>query len=156
MEIQKTRIISPDILFFFFQHLLSFILINSNPLQYSCLENSMDGGAWWATVHRVTKSWTQLSDFTSLHSYKYLSTTCDTVNILTPYTKKQNIKYNWKNIYIIYTFTYKKKRRYWYLLFTWYSMTMFLNVCFCLVPKSFSNYNFRKMLFTELISQRIL
>ena len=27
----------------------------------------MDGGAWWATVHRVTKSWTRLSDFTSLH-----------------------------------------------------------------------------------------
>ena len=137
MEIQKTRIISPDILFFFFQHLLSFILINSNPLQYSCLENSMDGGAWWATVHRVAKSWTRLSDFTSLHSYKYLSITCDTVNILTPYTKKQNIKYNWKNIYIIYTLSYKKKRRYWYLLFTWYSMTMFLNVCFCLVPKFF-------------------
>ena len=37
---------------------------NGNPLQYSCLENSMDGGAWWATVHRVAKSWTQLSDFT--------------------------------------------------------------------------------------------
>ena len=28
---------------------------NSNPLQYSCLENSMDREAWWATVHRVTK-----------------------------------------------------------------------------------------------------
>ena len=37
------------------------------PLQYSCLENSMDGEAWWATVHGVTKSWTRLSDFTSLH-----------------------------------------------------------------------------------------
>ena len=36
---------------------------NGNPLQYSCLENSMDGGAWWATVHGVTKSWTRLSDF---------------------------------------------------------------------------------------------
>ena len=31
---------------------------NGNPLQYSCLENSMDGGAWWATVHRVAKSQT--------------------------------------------------------------------------------------------------
>jgi len=30
----------------------------SIPLQYSCLENSMDRGAWWATVHRVAKSWT--------------------------------------------------------------------------------------------------
>ena len=37
---------------------------NGNPLQYSCLENPMDRGAWWATVHRVTKSWTRLSDFT--------------------------------------------------------------------------------------------
>ena len=31
---------------------------NGNPLQYSCLENSMDGGAWWATVHGVAKSQT--------------------------------------------------------------------------------------------------
>ena len=37
---------------------------NGNPLQYSCLENSMDGGAWWATVHEVAKSQTRLSDFT--------------------------------------------------------------------------------------------
>ena len=34
-----------------------------NPLQYSCLENSMDGGAWQATVHGVAESRTQLSDF---------------------------------------------------------------------------------------------
>ena len=37
---------------------------NGNPLQYSCLENPMDRGAWWATVHGVAKSRTQLSDFT--------------------------------------------------------------------------------------------
>ena len=37
---------------------------NGNPLQYSCLENPMDGGAWWAAVHGVAKSQTQLSDFT--------------------------------------------------------------------------------------------
>ena len=35
---------------------------NGNPLQYSCLENSMDRGAWWATVHGVTKNWTQLNN----------------------------------------------------------------------------------------------
>ena len=35
---------------------------HNNPLQYSCLENSMDGGAWRATVHGITKTWTQLSD----------------------------------------------------------------------------------------------
>ena len=37
---------------------------NGNPLQYSCLGNPMDGGAWWATVHQVTRSQTRLSDFT--------------------------------------------------------------------------------------------
>ena len=35
-----------------------------NPLQYSCLENPMDGGAWWAAVHVVAKNWTRLNDFT--------------------------------------------------------------------------------------------
>ena len=40
---------------------------NGNPFQYSCLENLMDGRAWWATVHGVTKSWTRLSELTSLH-----------------------------------------------------------------------------------------
>ena len=34
---------------------------NGNPLQYSCLGNPMDGEAWWAIVHGVTKSWTQMS-----------------------------------------------------------------------------------------------
>ena len=37
---------------------------NGTPLQYSCLENPMDGGAWWAAVHGVSKSRTRLSDFT--------------------------------------------------------------------------------------------
>ena len=35
---------------------------SGNPFQYSCLENFMDRGAWWVTVHGVTRSWTQLSD----------------------------------------------------------------------------------------------
>ena len=39
---------------------------HGNPLQYSCLKNSMDGGAWYATVHGVAKSQTGLSDFTFL------------------------------------------------------------------------------------------
>ena len=51
---------------------------NGNPLQYSCLENPMDGGAWWAIVHGVAKSRTLLSDFTftfqnlALQSLDYL------------------------------------------------------------------------------------
>ena len=36
---------------------------NGTPLQYSCLENPMDGGAWWAAVHGVAKSRTRLNDF---------------------------------------------------------------------------------------------
>ena len=37
---------------------------NGTPLQYSCLENPMDGGAWWAAVYGVAQSRTRLSDFT--------------------------------------------------------------------------------------------
>ena len=46
---------------------------NGNPLQYSCLENPMDRGAWQATVHRVTQSWTQVerrSTCTKLNEYE--------------------------------------------------------------------------------------
>ena len=46
----------------FYEHLLA--PGNGTPLQYCCLENPMDGRAWWAAVHGVAKSWTQLSDFT--------------------------------------------------------------------------------------------
>ena len=42
---------------------------NGNLLQYSCLENPMDRGAWSATVHGFAKSRTRLSDFTSLHAH---------------------------------------------------------------------------------------
>ena len=43
---------------------------NGTPLQYSCLENPMDRGAWWAAVHGVAKSQTRLSDFTfTFHFY---------------------------------------------------------------------------------------
>ena len=42
---------------------------NGNRLQYSCLENPMDGGAWWAAVHGVAKSRTRLSNFTLLFTF---------------------------------------------------------------------------------------
>ena len=38
---------------------------HGNPLQYFCLENPMDRGAWWATVHRVAKNWTRLKQFST-------------------------------------------------------------------------------------------
>ena len=45
---------------------------NGNPLQYSCLENPMDGGAWRAIVRRVAKSQTQFTDFTFTFMYTYI------------------------------------------------------------------------------------
>ena len=45
---------------------------NGNPLQYSCLENPMDGEAWLATVHGVSKSQTRLSNFTIYHYAEYI------------------------------------------------------------------------------------
>ena len=45
-----------------------------NPFQHSCLENPMERGAWWATVHRVVKSWIRLkrmSTHTGIYTYTY-------------------------------------------------------------------------------------
>ena len=41
---------------------------NGTPLQYSCLENPMGGGAWWAAIYGVTQSWTQLKQLSSSSS----------------------------------------------------------------------------------------
>ena len=41
---------------------------HDNLLQYSCLENPLDRGAWWATVHRVTKSWTRVKQLAHTHT----------------------------------------------------------------------------------------
>ena len=49
---------------------------NGNPLQNSCLENPMDGGAWWATVYRVAKHRTQLSDLTLTNCINIINTIC--------------------------------------------------------------------------------
>ena len=51
---------------------------NDNPLQYSCLENPTDGGAWQATVPQVAKSRTQLSDFTFPFTLLHLRAIQDT------------------------------------------------------------------------------
>ena len=52
---------NPDI----WGHVFNFVREgNGTPLRYSCLENPMDGGAWWAAVHAVARSQTRLSDFT--------------------------------------------------------------------------------------------
>ena len=49
---------------------------NGNPLQYFCLENSVDRRAWQATVYGVTKSRTQLGDFTFFHFHKLIIILC--------------------------------------------------------------------------------
>ena len=56
---------------------------NGTPLQCSCLENPMDGGAWWAAVHGVAKSQTRLSDFTfTFHFHAVKKETATHSNIL--------------------------------------------------------------------------
>ena len=55
---------SDHVMIYFFIYLTVLREGNGNPLQYSRLANPMDGGAWWAEVHGVTKSQTGLSDFT--------------------------------------------------------------------------------------------
>ena len=49
---------------------------NGNPLQYSCLENLMERGAWWATVHEVVKSWTWMSDWACIHAILQTCSRC--------------------------------------------------------------------------------
>ena len=71
---------------------------NSAPLQYSCLENPMDGGVWWAAAHRVTKSQTQLSGFTFFLSVPHWWTWSTTkIDHLRP--KRQKIFYQWSSFF---------------------------------------------------------
>ena len=66
---------------------------NGNPLQYSCLENSMDGGSWQATVHGIAKSQTQLkrlSNSSSSHSFNSLTTLRGTHYDSSPHFKSSN------------------------------------------------------------------
>ena len=65
---------------------------NGTPLQYCCLENPMDGEAWWAVVHGVTKSQKRLSDFTfTFHFHaleKEMATHCSVLAWRIPWTEK--------------------------------------------------------------------
>ena len=54
------------------------------PLQYSCLENPMDGGAWWAAVHGVARSWTRLSNFTLFFHFHALDVALGSLETLDP------------------------------------------------------------------------
>ena len=75
-----------------------------NPLQYSCLENPLDGGAWWATVHGVAKSRTRLSNFTfTFKHYQKANTQISTIKsqLNFKYYHKGNNKKVKANIYSI-------------------------------------------------------
>ena len=76
---------------------------NGNPVQYSCLENSMDRGAWQATVHEVAKNWIQLSNFTFFLSF-----------FLSFFTQVLILS---KSIYVLNTFPIRKDSLYRYINF---------------------------------------
>ena len=66
---------------------------NGNPLQYSCLGNPMDRGAWWATVHGVTKSWTRLSRYLSfLSMLPRRVSIMGNISLLTKFKKKTSLE----------------------------------------------------------------
>ena len=84
---------------------------NGTPLQYSCLENPMDGGAWKAAVHGVSEGWTRLSDFTfTFHFHaleKEMATHSSTVAWKIPRTRKpgglpsmgsHRVGHDWSNL----------------------------------------------------------
>ena len=65
---------------------------NDTPLQHSCLENPMDGGAWCVAAHGVARSWTRLSDFTFTFHFpaleKEMATHSSVLSCRTPWTEK--------------------------------------------------------------------
>ena len=63
---------------------------HGNPLQYSCLENLMNGGGWQATVHGVSKSWTQQSDFTFLFLKELSKVYCAVEMLVIHLSRKRN------------------------------------------------------------------
>ena len=68
---------------------------NGYPLQYSCLENSIDRVAWWATVHEVTKSWTQLSDWCLNTSPGSVNDACRIWDKIKGWTEKLKVCKSW-------------------------------------------------------------
>ena len=96
---------------------------NGTPLQYSCLENPMDGGAWWAAVHGVTKSWARLSDFTftfHVHAWeKEMATHSSILAWRIPGTEEpgglqsmgsQRVGHNWATSLSLFTFMHWRRK----------------------------------------------
>ena len=74
---------------------------NGTPLQYSCLENPMDGGAWWAAVYGITQSWTRLKRLSSMYIEQRLVVILNNIldNIHKLFKPKRT-----QNIYIFFSF----------------------------------------------------
>ena len=68
---------------------------NGNPLQYACLENPTDRGAWWAIIHGATKSWTRLSDSQIHTSLSYFSKDENEINNIGATTDVFNTPNHW-------------------------------------------------------------
>ena len=93
---------------------------NGTPFQYSCLENPMDEGAWWAAVHGVDKSWTGPSNFTFTHWRRkwqlqcwFLATHSSTLAWKIPWTEEpgrlqslglRGVKHYWATSLSLFTF----------------------------------------------------
>ena len=75
---------------------------NGTPLQFSCLENPVDGGAWWAAVHRVAKSRTWLSDFTfTFHFHaleKEMATHSSVLTWRIPGMGSHRVRHDWSDL----------------------------------------------------------
>ena len=72
---------------------------NGTPLQYFCLENPMDGGAWWAAVHGVAKSWIWLSDFTFTLCFHALEKEMATRSSVLALRIPGTVKPGWAGVY---------------------------------------------------------
>ena len=82
---------------------------NGNPLQYSCLGNPMDRAARWATVHRVTKSWTRLSRYLSfLSMLPRRVSIMGNISLLTKFKKKRSLEVHRYIPFCLFTYMFIK------------------------------------------------